>query len=49
LLIVEVKASADHRETIESWLQTVGLRPSKCSKFVLATMPGEGPMPSVFG
>lgn len=49
LLIVEVKASADHRETIESWLQTVGLRPSKCSKFVLATQPGEGPMPSVFG
>lgn len=49
LLIVEIKASADHREAIESWLQGVGLRPSKCSKFVLATQPGEGPMASVLG
>lgn len=49
LLIVEVKASAEHREAIEGWLQGVGFRPSKCSKFVLATQPGEGPMPSVFG
>ena len=49
LLIVELKASADHRDAVEKWLQGVGLRPSKCSKFVLATQPGEGPMSSVFG
>ena len=49
LMIVEVKASSEHREAIEQWLQRVGLRPSKCSKFVLATQPGEGPQPSVFG
>jgi len=49
LLIVEVKAAAEHGAAIEQWLQTVGLRPSKCSKFVIATQPGESPTPSVFG
>jgi len=48
LMIVEIKASSEHREAIEAWLQGVGLRPSKCSKFVLATQPGEGPEPSLF-
>lgn len=49
LMIVEVKASSEHRDSIEEWLQGVALRPSKCSKFVLATQPGEGPEPSLFG
>ena len=49
LLIVEVKAAAEHRDAIEEWLQGVRLRPSKCSKFVLASQPGDGPEPSVFG
>ncbi|MCR9245858.1 MAG: polyphosphate polymerase domain-containing protein [bacterium] len=46
LLIVELKAAAEHREAIEEWLQHTGLRPSKCSKFVLASIPGEAPIAS---
>jgi len=48
LLIIEVKASAERRDAIERWLQGVSLRPSKCSKFGVATQPGDGPIPSVF-
>lgn len=46
LLIVEVKAAASERDMIERWLQTVDLRPSKCSKFVLASSPRESPLVS---
>jgi len=48
LLIVEVKADMSQRDAIEEWLQHVDLRPSKCSKFVVASSPGEAPMASRF-
>lgn len=41
LLVIEIKAAAADREAIEAWLQHVGLPPGKCSKFVLASLPGE--------
>lgn len=46
LLIVELKAEAEHREAIEEFLQGVGMAPSKCSKFVMASLPEEAPIPS---
>ncbi|MEO6595360.1 MAG: polyphosphate polymerase domain-containing protein [Planctomycetota bacterium] len=46
LLVVEIKAAAEQREAIERFLQGVDLPPSKCSKFVLASMPSEAPLAS---
>lgn len=46
LLVVEIKADGRDREAIEAWLQQVDLAPGKCSKFVLASLPGEGPLVS---
>lgn len=46
LLIVEAKADAAHRDALERLLQHLPLRPSKMSKFVMASQPCERPTPS---
>jgi hypothetical protein len=48
LLVVEIKADAAHRDAIEQFLQLIPLRPSKCSKFVLASAPREAPPASAW-
>ena len=48
LLIVELKAEENHRESIERCLQGIDLPPSKCSKFVMASAPDEAPIPSEY-
>lgn len=49
LCIVEIKADAELRAEIEAWLQRVDLRPSRCSKFVMASRPAEAPIASRLG
>lgn len=39
--IIEVKADANHRESAESFVQGMGWRPGRCSKFVMASCPSE--------
>ncbi|MFO1077791.1 MAG: VTC domain-containing protein [Planctomycetota bacterium] len=46
LCIVEIKADVELRDDVQRWLQRVELRPSKCSKFVMASVPGEAPIAS---
>jgi len=48
LLIVEIKAEDYDRDAIERCLQGVALSPSKCSKFVIASMPEEAPIVSEY-
>ncbi|GAB4158028.1 MAG: hypothetical protein Fur0037_25700 [Planctomycetota bacterium] len=48
ILVVEVKADEQRRESIEHWLQYVDFPRGKCSKFVLASLPGEAPIASRF-
>ncbi|MFM1872611.1 MAG: hypothetical protein RL398_2033 [Planctomycetota bacterium] len=49
LCIVEAKADLADRERIEDWLQAIGFRPSRCSKYVMACLPSEAPQPSRWG
>lgn len=46
LLVIEIKADAADREAVESWLQGLDLPSGRCSKFVLASLPGEAPLAS---
>lgn len=39
--IIEVKADEDHRAAAESFVQEMGWRPGRCSKFVMASCPSE--------
>ena len=39
--IIEVKADDDQREAAESFVQGMGWRPGRCSKFVIASCPSE--------
>lgn len=48
LLIVELKAEDYDRDAIERCLQGISLPPSKCSKFVMASSPGEAPIASQY-
>lgn len=48
LLIVEVKADESQRGLLELFTRELALRPSKCSKFVMASSPSEGPTPSSY-
>lgn len=48
LVVVEVKAAAGHEAEVQKWLQEVPLRPSRCSKFVLAHYPGQAMAPSAW-
>ena len=49
LCIVEAKADLADRERVEDWLQGIGFRPSRCSKYVTACLPHEAPQPSRWG
>jgi len=49
LLVVEVKAALDERAALEAWLQGLRLPTGRCSKFVLASSPADGPLPSYWG
>jgi len=40
IVVVEIKADEADGEKVADWLQNFPLRPSKCSKFVLAHQPG---------
>ena len=48
LCIVELKADAADRRLVEGWLQRLDVRPSRCSKYVMACVPSEAPEPSRF-
>lgn len=48
LMIVEIKADAQERDALERFVRELPLRPGKCSKFVMASMPSEGPMPAAY-
>ena len=48
LCIVELKADAADRGLVEEWLQRLDVRPSRCSKYVMACLPSEAPEPSPF-
>jgi hypothetical protein len=48
LCIVELKADAADRLLVEAWLQQLDVRPSRCSKYVMACLPSEAPEPSRF-
>lgn len=39
--IIEIKADERKRAAVESFLQGIGQRPGRCSKFVIASCPGE--------
>lgn len=39
--IIEVKADEEHRASAESFVQGMGWRPGRCSKFVIASCPSE--------
>ncbi|MFK7741187.1 MAG: VTC domain-containing protein [Planctomycetota bacterium] len=43
LLIVEIKAAVEFRADLENFVRDLPLRPGKCSKFVMASVPGEAP------
>ncbi len=47
-VVVEVKAAAADEAAVQEWLQAVPLRPSRCSKFVLAHHPGQALAPSAW-
>lgn len=40
IVVVEIKADQADGDCVAGWLQGIPLRPSKCSKFVLAHQPG---------
>jgi hypothetical protein len=47
VLIVEAKCAADQYDRARQLLNRLPLQIDKCSKFVLASNPGEGPLPSI--
>lgn len=49
LLIVEVKGPDEERAALEQLLQEIGLQPGRCSKFVLASTPADGPAVALLG
>lgn len=48
VVVVEVKASERDTASVQDWLQTVPLRPSRCSKFVMAHHPGSAVAPGTW-
>jgi hypothetical protein len=49
LLIIEVKGPDEERTALEQLLQEIGLHPGRCSKFVLASAPADGPAAALLG
>ncbi len=48
ILVIEFKADADEYAALRKLVSKTSLRADRCSKFVLASAPGHGPVPSRF-